>query len=694
MKRREFISSAAAVAAGAMLRPQWACGSTHDTWGEMDAQAASGADLASLWPSSGHLFRKNLRPGPGFSLLYEGKPAVPASVSQETSGETTFQFPSGLQVIRTVTERHGVNAIEFSLRIRNAGNQRLGVIQDIHALDIAFAEDAIAHSYVLSSGGGGYDGTYPPEAFAIRKHFFDPTLPSDGVVTLTTEGGRSSNRDLPFYFVQNDEGNAGIFVAVGWSGQWVSTISANYGSEPATPSALHLRAGIPGIEIALEPGEEIAGPSILLGAYEGSLADGSNALRRLIRSQYTPKLNGADFNVIATYDAWWNIVENYDEALMMPVAAAAASLGQEYFLLDAAWYEGSNGPEGFSGGVGNWKQVDAHKFPQGLGHFADYVRSQNLKFGLWFEPERVHRDSALAREHPDWIIWMSGSHYGLLNYGHPQVPAWVREMMDTYITQLGIEYIRHDFNIDPLAYWDSIDAPQRRGVSQIRHIQGFYGVIDWIRERHPKTVLECCASGGRRIDLETARRFHTYWISDDTIDPEVDRFHLQGIHYFLPGNYSYVQYTLPSLTQKNFKPRDLDYLDLFGGAMGLGGRVDLWPDAQKERFRTIEKLHKRLRPFLMEDYYPLTAQPLDLNGWAAWQFHNPKTGSGFVQAFRQNSAEGTKTLALRGLKADGSYHFTDPLGNTQRKLTGQEATKGIDFTLSPMSSQILEYESA
>ena len=64
--------------------------------------------------------------------------------------------------------------------------------------------------------------------------------------------------------------------------------------------------------------------------------------------------------------------------------------------------------------------------------------------------------------------------------------------------------------------------------------EGFYQVIDWIREHHPATVLEACASGGRRVDLETASRFHTFWISDHTIDPDIVRFHLEGMNYFLP----------------------------------------------------------------------------------------------------------------------------------------------------------------
>ena len=96
----------------------------------------------------------------------------------------------------------------------------------------------------------------------------------------------------------------------------------------------------------------------------------------------------------------------------------------------------------------------------------------------------------------------------------------------------------------------------------------------------------------------------------------------------------------------------------------------------------------------MEDYYSLLPQPLDLNGWTAWQFHNPKTESGFVQVFRRNSPGKTKQLSLCGLTADRSYYFSDPLSSTQKKVSGAEAMKGIDFTLAPMSSQILAYESA
>lgn len=697
MKRRQFISTASMAAAATMLHPRWAYGSVIST--SADTQAAAAGDLKMLWPSAREqFFPKSLLGGPGFSFFYEGKPAIATGVSEKDHGESreaVFQYASGVEVLRSATPLPGANAVEYTLRLRNTSSQRSATISSLNTMDVSFAANVISGSYVVSSGGGGFDGTYPPQAFAIRRHYFNPTLPSDGAVTLTTDSGRSSNVDLPFYFIHNDEARAGIFVGMGWTGQWIATIDANNPVEGGPSGGLHLRGGIPGIDLQLEPGEELPGPRILIGAYQGSVADGSNALRRLIRTHYTPKLDRSEASVIATYDSWWNILEKYDEALLQPVAEAAASLGQEYFLLDAAWFVGCNGPEGFSGGVGNWEQVDSTKFPSGLEHFSKYVRSKNLKFGLWFEPERVHRTSALATQHRDWVIWRDDTPYGLLDYSREEVRSWVREMISRYITQLDIEYIRHDFNFDPLPYWNGKDAAGRRGISQIRHIEGFYSVIDWIRERHPKTLLECCAGGGRRIDLETARRFHTYWISDDTIDPEVDRFHLQGIHHFLPGNYTYVQYTLPVPSQKQFQPKDMDYLSLFAGAMGLGGRVDLWPEQQKERFRTIEKLHKQLRPFLMEDYYPILPQPLDLHGWAGWQFHDPKGGSGFIQLFRQESPVATMSVPLYGLDAGNTYTFRDPLGSKSVKLSGTAAMKdGFPIQLDAMSSQIFVYERA
>jgi len=667
----------------------------------------NGSSLKPYWPTKGsRLFHDVLEEGAGFSFGYDGKRAVLTSsqgwniTTQTTAGsvETLFHHTSGLTVVRQVKPYPEFDAIEYTLTFKNKGASSLPAVGPIHALDVEFGKEALIGAHVVSSGGGLDDSTYPPEAYAIHKRWIGPMTPIDGRITLTTEGGRSSNKDLPFYFVQNDRNNEGIFVAIGWSGQWSSEISGDFDK-----SLLRLVGGIPDLHIQLRPGEGIRGPRILVGCYSGLLSSGSNRLRRLIRTQCTPLLEGERFEPIQTYDHWWNIDTHFDQKLLERLADAAAGIGQEYFLLDAGWYIGSDGPEGFSGGVGNWEEVDRRKFPSGLESFADYVRSKGLKFGLWFEPERVAKGTLLAKHHPDWVLWLppnatqnphfENPNYGLLDYSQPEVREWVRTMLDSYIRKLDIRYIRHDFNLSPLPYWERKDTTDRRGITQIRHIEGFYQVIDWIREHHPQTVLEGCSSGGRRIDLETASRFHTFWISDQTIDPDIVRFHLEGMNYFLPGNYGYVCYALPLPAQKEFQATDFGFQSFFGGAFGTGGRIDNWTGKMKGQAQRHVEVYKKIRKFLVEDYYALAPEPRDLYGWEAWQFHDPSTSEGFVQVFRANSAEPSNHFALQALKPHESYQFTDPYSGKMFQIAGADViSEGLVFNIPKKSSRILIYK--
>jgi alpha-galactosidase len=515
---------------------------------------------------------------------------------------------------------------------------------------------------------------------------------------LTAEGGRSSDKDLPFFLIQNEAMRAGMFVAFGWSGQWLTRTSVDHAAQ-----TLDVKGRVPGLNIALKPGEEIQGATVLLGLYEGTLSDGSNRLRRLIRDVYTPLLGGERFLPIATYDTWFDLGLKYDEPLLRKLADAAAEIGQEYFLLDAGWYAGTKGDWDFSAGVGNWYEIDRGRLPGGIKPIADYVRSKGLKIGMFFEPERVARESTLAKEHADWILWkhaeepenafnsiMRNSQFGLLDYGRPEVQQWVRSMMDHYIRDLDVRYIRYDFNIDPLPYWNANDKKDRRGMTQLRYIQGLYAIMDWLRARNPNTVFEGCATGGRRIDLETVRRFHTFWISDQTDDPAITRFHQFGINHFLPGNYHYIQYTLPS--RQGFQPDDLGFQSLFGGAFGTNGRIDQWPEPLLKKTRLHVDTWKKHRRYLVEDYYPLGDQPADMESWSGWQFQDPKDQSGYIQIFRTRTPGATHRFQLRSLDERARYRFMDAYSEEEFEVSGAVAmTTGIEVTQAPMSSRVFVY---
>ena len=653
----------------------------------------SPVDLKLGWPvQEPHAFHQALRAGAGFSFSFAGTQVGPTvdkewRVSTENQAgvqRTIFRHSTGLTVVREATPLPEFEAIEYTLRFKNESSASLTALGPIQAMNLIFGGETVPGVSVISSGGGMAESSYPPAQFAIERRYPRPE------VILTTAGGRSSNKDLPFFFVANEKLGQGLFLAMGWSGQWTVAVRTSN-------NQLQVVGGIPNLEIRLQPGEEISGPQILVGCYRGTVAEGSNRLRRLIRSHCTPSLDSKPYMPVAAFDHYAGVGPQFTEALLRKQADAAAAIGQEYFLLDAGWYAGVKGRD-FSSGVGNWEEADRTKFPQGMGPFADYLRSKGLHFGLWFEPERVARESQLARQHPDWVIWLPpgvtqdrdfcNPKYGLLDFGQPEVQAWVQRVMDRYISELNIRYIRYDFNIDPLAYWDGKDPEGRRGISQIRHIEGFYKVIDWIRERHPKTILEGCAAGGRRIDLQTARRFHTFWISDESEDSDIVRWHLHGLNYFLPGNYLYACYGLP-------KPDDQpesSFQAYLGGAFGMEGRIDEWSPAAKQRAARHVAVYKELRKFLTEDYYPLTPQSRDLKSWEAWQFHDPKTSEGFVQAFRLESQEPSTVFRLRALEPNATYLFSDVYSGKTIEVPARSAMEhGIAFQLEPGSSEVLRY---
>lgn len=54
-------------------------------------------------------------------------------------------------------------------------------------------------------------------------------------------------------------------------------------------------------------------------------------------------------------------------------------------------------------GLGDWV-ANRERLPQGIKGIADRIEEMGMKFGLWFEPEMVNKDSDLYRAHPDWIL--------------------------------------------------------------------------------------------------------------------------------------------------------------------------------------------------------------------------------------------------------------------------------------------------
>jgi len=99
----------------------------------------------------------------------------------------------------------------------------------------------------------------------------------------------------------------------------------------------------------------------------------------------------------------------------------------------------------------------------------------------------------------------------------------------------GIDYYRQDCNVDPKNYWDANDKPGRIGIYEIKHIEGLYAFGDSLLVRFPRLLIDNCAGGRQRIDLETTSRSAPLWRSDYNYgEPNGFQGHTFGLNFYLP----------------------------------------------------------------------------------------------------------------------------------------------------------------
>jgi len=578
---------------------------------------------------------------PPFSFILGDKPSaelLPAWKRTVTSRDTaaaaehvvSWQDPaSGLCVTATVRAFAQYPAVDWVLTFENRGTADTPILRDIQALDTPLRTGHNKREAVLHQINGDVCGerTFVP---------VDTALAAGKSIAFAPGGGRPSNGTFPFFNVQYRD--SGLITAVGWSGQWAA------GLERADQTGItRLRAGMERTHLLLHPGERIRSPRILLMPWRQDLAAAHNRFRRLLLFHYVPQIDGRPAAlpfVSQCFDRYsWSRPDWATEAGQMAAAEAAASLGCNTHWFDAAWFEG-----GFPNGVGNW-YCKPKAFPRGLKPVGDACHKLGLKFVLWFEPERVAAGSQIAREHPEFVF--GGDKGGLFKLSDPAARRWLTDLLSARIGEYGIDIYRNDFNIDPLSFWRQNDAPDRQGMTEIRYVEGHYEMWDELRAKHPGLLIDNCASGGRRIDLETCMRSHPLWRSDTSCSPghpDWNQAQSWGLSLYIPLH-----------TACGWTPQPYDFR-----SAATGGAICQWdylnPDFPMELAKRAMAEARQNAPFWYGDFYPLTPCTTTPDHWIAYQFHRPDLDAGLVLAFRRSqSPYPAIEMPLRALAADRQY---------------------------------------
>ena len=149
---------------------------------------------------------------------------------------------------------------------------------------------------------------------------------------------------------------------------------------------------------------------------------------------------------LAGYSSWYNRYQKIDEAGIRQDLDGCKSLFKpgDLFQIDDGWE-----PK-----VGDWLETDPAKFPHGLRGLADAAHADGFLAGLWLAPFVCEKESAVYRDHPDWLLQVNGAPWCCgggwssayaLDIDNPAVLDYLKRVFDRVLNEWGFDLVKLDF---------------------------------------------------------------------------------------------------------------------------------------------------------------------------------------------------------------------------------------------------------
>ena len=321
-------------------------------------------------------------------------------------------------------------------------------------------------------------------------------------------------------------------------------------------------------------------------------------------------------------NSWEGVYFDINQKGMDQMMADIHSMGGELFVMDDGWF-GTKYPRVTDNcALGDWV-VDTKKLPNGIEGLLSDARKNQVKFGIWIEPEMTNTTSMLYEKHPDWVIKAPkrdavlgrGGTQLVLDLSNPKVQDFVFGVVDNLLTKYpDIAYIKWDANMPIMNHGSQYLSAAEQSHLYIAYHQGFAKVIDRIRAKYKDVVIQCCASGGGRANWGMLRGFDEFWVSDNT--DAMQRIYMQyGTSYFFPAiaMASHIS-AVPNHTV--FRTTSLKYrIDVaMSGRLGMEIQPKNMTDEEKALCRKAISEYKEIRPVVQfGDLYRLVS-PYDNQG--------------------------------------------------------------------------------
>ncbi len=443
--------------------------------------------------------------------IIDGKPALPglpASFGEPcqtlviTMEDTILHI--AVELFYTVFD--DVDVLTRSTRIINEGEETL------------FLTRALSVSLDLPEAGGEevltFSGTWAREHRPVRT----PAGPT-AIVTKSLRG-ESGHDGQPFIGLLSENAdyeNGKVYgLHLVYSGDYFGSARVN----PFASNRLALGINPDHFRWKLLPGADFQTPEAVLTYSDAGLGGMSRTLhdfyrRHLIRQRW------AFENRPVLINNWEATYFDFNTEKLLSIAEEASKAGIDLLVVDDGWF-GHDRSEP-SGSLGDWF-VNEQKLPGGVHYLSQKLHENNMKLGLWFEPEMVSENSDLYRAHPDWVLKLHGRQPArcrdqyVLDFSNPDAVNYIILSIEKILKSAPVAYLKWDMN-RPLCDAGSAYLPvDQQGELWHRHVLGLYRIQETLLSDFPDLLIENCSSGGARFDPGMLYYSPQIWTSDD-MDP-------------------------------------------------------------------------------------------------------------------------------------------------------------------------------
>lgn len=422
-----------------------------------------------------------------------------------------------------------------------------------------------------------------------------------GIQKIESSRGTSSPQHQPFLALADSttdefQGEVYAFHLI-YSGNFAAQVEVEqYGS-----SRVQLGIQPETFEWCLAPKETFQTPEVVINYSNEGFNGMSQTFHKVYQEQLVP-ISWQKQERPILLNTWEANYFDFKEKDLLDQAGLAKDTGIELFVLDDGWF-GHRDDDTSS--LGDWFENPA-KLPQGIAGLAEKIQQKGMKFGLWFEPEMISKNSRLYGKHPDWVLQVpdypmtEGRRQLVLDLSQVVVQDYLIEVLSNYLATGKIDYIKWDMNrhlteVGSLAF----PAAQQKEISH-RYVLGLYRILETITKQYPDCLFENCSSGGGRFDPGMMCYMPQTWTSDNT--DALCRSQIQAGYSYLYPPIMLGAHVSPVPNHQVGRKTSLHTRGLIAMSGNLGYELDLTslPDNEKNEIIeqiTFYKAHRSLFQF-------------------------------------------------------------------------------------------------